>query len=85
MEKINVALNECVEENIGMEMIFSLVGCAQELLNTLFDQIKVDREQQKMKQEVEKEKIERKKFEGEELYFVCYKLKIYRFACILWR
>lgn len=63
-EKVKEALSQSVEENLGMEMIFSLVGCTQELLNILFDQIKIDREEQLEKKKQEQEEIERKKFEG---------------------
>lgn len=48
-----------------MEMIFGIVGCAQEHLNTLFDQMKIDRELAKEMKEKEEEEKERKKFEGE--------------------
>lgn len=62
--QLTETINQTIEENIGMEMIFSIVGAAQELLNTLFDQIKSDRELQKERKEKEKEELERKKFEG---------------------
>lgn len=64
MEKLTDNINQTIEENLGMEMIFSIVGNAQELLNTLFDEIKSDRELQKELKEKEKEELERKKFEG---------------------
>lgn len=63
-EKLLDAINQTIEENIGMEMIFGIVGCAQEHLNTLFDQIKIDRELAKELKEKEEEEKERKKFEG---------------------
>lgn len=63
-EKVEEALNTCIEENLGTEMIFSLVGCTQEVLNTLFDQIKIDREELRERKEREIEEIELKKFEG---------------------
>lgn len=63
-EKLEEALNACIEENIGTEMIFSLVGCTQDLLNTLFDQIKIDRDELKERKQRELEEIEQKKFEG---------------------
>lgn len=63
-EKIVDAVNVLIEENMGMEMIFSLVAGAQELLNTLFDEIKLSREEVKRKKEQEIEEAERKRFEG---------------------
>lgn len=53
-----------IEENLGIEMIFSLVSSAQEWLNVKWDEHKRDaenREQQKLK---EFEDAEQKKFEG---------------------
>lgn len=67
--KLLDAIKETIEENMGMEMIFGIVGCAQELLNTLFDQMKIDREEAKEKKEQEEEEKERKKFEGEYFTF----------------
>lgn len=63
-EKLLDYMNQCVEENIGTEMIFTLVAGTQELLNTLFDEIKLSREELKMKKEQELEEAERKRFEG---------------------
>jgi hypothetical protein len=63
-EKIQDGLKKEVQENLGMEMIFGLVGCTQELLNTLFDQIKIDREEQRERKKREVEELEQKKFEG---------------------
>lgn len=62
--KLMDAIKQTIEENLGMEMIFGIVGCAQELLNSLFDQIKIDREAAKELKEKEEEEKERKKFEG---------------------
>ena len=58
------AINACIDENLGTEMIFSIVGCTQELLNSLFDQIKIEREEKAEKKKREIEEIELKKFEG---------------------
>lgn len=63
-QKVKDGLNDTIQENLGMEMIFSLVGCTQELLNTLFDQIKIDREEQRERKQREVEELEHKKFEG---------------------
>lgn len=62
--QLTETINQTIEENLGTEMIFSIVGNAQELLNTLFDGIKADRELQKELKEKEKDELERKKFEG---------------------
>lgn len=63
-EKVVDAIKNCIEENIGSEMIFSIVGCTQELLNVLFDQIKIERDELREKKEREREIEEHKKFEG---------------------
>lgn len=63
-EKLLDSLKASVEENLGTEMIFTLVAGAQELLNVLFDGIKNEREQQKLRKEEEAEEAERKRFEG---------------------
>jgi hypothetical protein len=63
-EKLMECLNATIEESMGMEMVFSLVAGAQELLNTLFDEIKTTREELKLKKEIEAEEAERKRFEG---------------------
>ena len=63
-QKVEEAISSCIEENLGSEMIFSIVGCTQELLNSLFDQIKIEREEQREKKQREIEEIEQKKFEG---------------------
>jgi len=39
-KKLLESLKAMVEENLGMEMIFTLVAGAQELLNTMFDEKK---------------------------------------------
>lgn len=63
-EKLMDSLKLTIEENMGMEMIFTLVAGAQELLNTLFDEIKTTRDELKLKKEQEIEEAERKRFEG---------------------
>lgn len=63
-EKLSDAISALIEENLGTEMIFSLVAGAQELLNTLFDGIKSEREELKRQKEREIEETERKRFEG---------------------
>lgn len=63
-EKLYDHIVENIAENIGMEMIFTLVAGAQELMNTLFDEIKTAREDAKYKKEQELEEAERKRFEG---------------------
>lgn len=63
-EKLTDAVQLMIQENMGTEMIFSLVAGAQELLNTLFDEIKLERDAAKAKKELEIEEAERKRFEG---------------------
>lgn len=63
-EKLIDAMEMMIEENLGTEMTFSLVAGAQELLNTLFDGIKSEREELKRRKEQEIEEAERKRFEG---------------------
>lgn len=57
-------LHKTIEENIGMEMIFSLVSSAQEFLNERWDDHKRDLEEAKAQKLREQEEAERKKFEG---------------------
>lgn len=63
-EKIIDNVKELIAENIGTEMIFTLVAGAQEHMNTLFDEIKLEREAAKTRKEQEIEEAERKRFEG---------------------
>ena len=63
-EKLKDSMNQIIEENLGTEMVFTLVAGVQELLNTLFDEIKISREEAKYKKEQEIEEAERKRFEG---------------------
>ncbi|CAO1426717.1 unnamed protein product [Diamesa hyperborea] len=62
--KILEQLDQTIEENLGMEMCFSLVSVAQEQLNIIFDEMKLKREQLKEAELLKKELEERKRFEG---------------------
>ncbi|SPP82691.1 RWD domain-containing protein 1 [Drosophila guanche] len=53
-----------IEENLGMEMIFSLVSSAQEWLNQRWDEHTTQAEETRVKKLREVEEEERKKFEG---------------------
>lgn len=57
-------LRQTIEENIGMEMIFSLVSSAQEWLNVQWDEHKKNQEDERVRKVYEAEEAERKKFEG---------------------
>lgn len=57
-------LRTTIEENIGMEMIFSLVSSAQEWLNVRWDEHKQELENEQARKVLEVEEAERKKFEG---------------------
>ncbi|KAH8382100.1 hypothetical protein KR009_001891 [Drosophila setifemur] len=57
-------LRQTIEDNLGMEMIFSLVSSAQEWLNERWDEHKTQAEEVRMKKLREVEEEERKKFEG---------------------
>lgn len=57
-------IQETIQENIGIEMIFSLVSSAQEWLNCKYDELKSAAESQKEAELRAKEEEERKKFEG---------------------
>lgn len=63
-ERLIEHINEVVTENLGMEMIFSLVSSAQEWLNQRHDEMKQAKEEEVQKKLDEKEEEERKKFEG---------------------
>lgn len=63
-ELLKEKINETIQENLGMEMIFSIVSCAQEWLNERFDQLKIEQEQEAERIKLEREEMERKKFEG---------------------
>jgi len=57
-------INETITENLGMEMIFSLVSSAQEWLNQRHDTSKQAKEVEAERKQMEQEESERKKFEG---------------------
>ncbi|XP_068155636.1 RWD domain-containing protein 1 [Drosophila tropicalis] len=57
-------LHKTIEENLGMEMIFSLVSSGQEWLNERWDDHKRDLEETRVRKLQEVEEAERKKFEG---------------------
>jgi len=57
-------LQKTIEENLGMEMIFSLVSSAQEWLNERWDEHKFHQEELREQKLREIEEEERKKFEG---------------------
>lgn len=56
-EKLKEKILEVIQENLGMEMIFTLVSTAQEWLNEKFDEIKLEKERE----------VERKKLAFEEV------------------
>lgn len=57
-------IDKTIMENLGMEMIFSLVSSAQEWLNIRWDEHKSEQETQRAKKLQEVEEEERRKFEG---------------------
>ncbi|KXJ80047.1 hypothetical protein RP20_CCG027007 [Aedes albopictus] len=57
-------IQETIQENIGIEMIFSLVSSAQEWLNCKYDELKNEAENEKEAAKRHQEEEERKKFEG---------------------
>lgn len=57
-------LRQTIDENIGMEMVFSLVSSAQEWLNVQWDEHKKTQEDERVRKVQEVEEAERKKFEG---------------------
>ncbi|KAJ1155193.1 hypothetical protein NDU88_007928 [Pleurodeles waltl] len=61
---IITCLDQQVEENLGMVMIFTLVSAIQEKLNEIVDQIKTRREEEKVKKEKEEEEAEKVVFHG---------------------
>lgn len=63
-EKLMDSMAAMIEENMGTEMIFTLVAGGQELLNILFDGIKQERDDARIRKEQEAEEAERKRFEG---------------------
>ncbi|XP_011182684.1 RWD domain-containing protein 1 [Zeugodacus cucurbitae] len=63
-DKLLEHLKKTIEENIGMEMIFTLVSSAQEWLNERWDDYKLHEEEERARKLLEAEEAERKKFEG---------------------
>ncbi|XP_053315877.1 RWD domain-containing protein 1 [Spea bombifrons] len=57
-------LEEQIQENLGMVMIFTLVSAVQEKLNEIVDQIKNRREEEKIQKEIEAEEAEKVRFHG---------------------
>ncbi|XP_058812853.1 RWD domain-containing protein 1 [Topomyia yanbarensis] len=57
-------IEETIQENIGIEMVFSLVSSAQEWLNCKYDELKSEAENEKAEAKRRVEEEERKKFEG---------------------
>lgn len=57
-------IQETIQENLGIEMIFSLVSSAQEWLNCKYDELKNEAENEKLEAKRRLEEEERKKFEG---------------------
>ncbi|KAG4080211.1 hypothetical protein HA402_008282 [Bradysia odoriphaga] len=57
-------INETITENLGIEMIFSLVSSAQEWLNVRWDEHKKEEENRLSIKKIAEEEAERKKFEG---------------------
>lgn len=53
-----------IQENLGIEMIFSLVSSAQEWLNCKYDELKNEAENEKLEAKRLLDEEERKKFEG---------------------
>jgi len=54
-------INETIAENLGIEMIFSLVSSAQEWLNVLWDEHKKEEENRLLMKKIAEEEVERKK------------------------
>ncbi|XP_031632873.1 RWD domain-containing protein 1 [Contarinia nasturtii] len=63
-EKLLEHISETINENLGIEMIFSLVSSAQEWLNVKWDDYKKIEESRAQQKQRELEEAERKKFEG---------------------
>ncbi|XP_056639683.1 RWD domain-containing protein 1 [Diorhabda sublineata] len=57
-------LNEQIQENLGMVMVFTLVSSAQEWLNVKWEEIKKEKEEQIALRLKEEEEAEMKRFEG---------------------
>lgn len=63
-ERLVEHINEVIQENLGMEMIFTLVSSAQEYLNQRWDELKQEKEREVQRKLEEAEEVERKRFEG---------------------
>ncbi|XP_055322644.1 RWD domain-containing protein 1 [Sitodiplosis mosellana] len=63
-EKLLEHIKETINENLGLEMIFSLVSSAQEWLNVKWDDFKKEEENRAEQKLKEIEEAERKRFEG---------------------
>lgn len=57
-------IQETINENLGTEMIFSLVSSAQEWLNQRWDDAIRQKEEEAERKKLEQEEVERKRFEG---------------------
>ncbi|XP_043919421.1 RWD domain-containing protein 1 [Protopterus annectens] len=64
IEDIMSLLQEQVQENLGMVMIFTLVSAVLEKLNGIVDQMKTRREEEKRRKEKEEEEKEKYMFHG---------------------
>ncbi|XP_050027656.1 RWD domain-containing protein 1-like [Dermacentor andersoni] len=64
VEALMTALNEQVQENLGMAMIFTLVSAATEWLNQHTERVKFNKSETLRLQKEKEEEAERVKFEG---------------------
>lgn len=64
VEKILDLINEQMEENLGMAMVFTLVSAAMERMSELVEESIQQKEDEKERKKREHEEAERKKFEG---------------------
>ncbi|XP_055380677.1 RWD domain-containing protein 1 [Condylostylus longicornis] len=63
-QKLLNNISDTIKENIGMEMIFTLVSTAQEWINVRWDELKKEEDMERQRKVQEQEELERKKFEG---------------------
>ncbi|KAL5011060.1 hypothetical protein ScPMuIL_013365 [Solemya velum] len=63
-EDITTVINQTIEENLGMVMVFTIVSAVQEKLTDIVENAKRRRREEKERREHEIEEAERKKFEG---------------------
>ncbi|XP_041353999.1 RWD domain-containing protein 1-like [Gigantopelta aegis] len=78
IEELMNYLNEQVEENLGMVMVFTLVSAVQERMTVLVEEQKKRVEDEKNRREREEEEAEQKRFEGTKVTienFVAWKTK----------